>query len=153
MGGWGITWKHHRQKAGKLQGHGSRVLRWGWPDDLSHHFLRWVSIAVSSSTTVGREGFTSAYSSTAYFITKGSQGRNSRQEPAVRNWSRNHQRTGLTTLTLVSCSVCFFIQLRTTQPGLALPQWAGPFPTNHNQEDLSTGQYYEVIFSVESPSS
>lgn len=48
-------------------------------------------------------------------VTEGSQGSNSEQEHGGRNRCRDHRRT---LCCLLGCSACFFIQFRTTCPGV-----------------------------------
>ena len=75
----------------------------------------------------GEESVYSAYTSTALFITEGSQDRNSsrvgtwRQELMQRPW-----RGLLTSLHPLACSACFLLKPRTVCPGMALPMmgWA-----------------------------
>ena len=82
----------------------------------------------------------------------GSHGRNSKEEPGGRNWSRDHGTVLLTDLLLIVCSACFLIPYRIIFPGWHCPQWSAPPPPSViNQEkkcptDLPTGQFFGKSF-------
>lgn len=94
----------------------------------------------------------SVYSSSFFqvtIITEGSQNRNPRQEPGLRNWCRGLGRVLLTGLVFMTCSVCFLTLLRTM--GGTTMGWAHHI--NHQSRkyvtSLPVGQSAGGIFSIE----
>lgn len=72
-----------------------------------------------------------------------SQGRGSRQEPGSRNWSRGRVSILLTSLLLLTYSVCFLIHPRTTQ-GRHL-HWARSFHNSYpSRKCLPTCHAYRI---------
>ena len=74
---------------------------------------------------IGEKRVYLAYISTLLFITKGSQDWISSRSES-RSWCRGHGGMFLTGLLPLACSACFFIESKTTSPGMAPPQWALP---------------------------
>ena len=50
-------------------------------------------------------------------ITEGSQGKNTRQEPGSRNWSRKYREVLFTNVFHMPCSACFLRTARTSSEG------------------------------------
>ena len=67
------------------------------------------------------KGFVSSWYSGHNPITEGSWGRNSRQEPGGRNWSRDHGETLLPGLFSTACSIGFLVHPRLTCPEVSPP--------------------------------
>ncbi|EGW12674.1 hypothetical protein I79_020241 [Cricetulus griseus] len=72
-----------------------------------------------TKSNLGRKGFILPYNSQSTM--KGSQGRNSRQEPEGKYWDRGHGGVPFTGLFSMACSACFLIQCKTTCLQVAPP--------------------------------
>jgi hypothetical protein len=79
---------------------------------------------IMTKNQVGEEGLYSAYTSTLLFIIEGSQDWNSSRSGS-RSWCRGHGGMLLTGLLPLACSACFFIEPKSTSPGME-PTTMGP---------------------------
>lgn len=52
----------------------------------------------------------------------------------------------LTALLPAACSFCFLMEPKTTCPGMAPPQWAGPFPIKHYLRKCLTARSHRGLF-------
>lgn len=82
----------------------------------------------TSGPNLGRNGFISSYKSQSTFHHWGKSG----QETEGRSWCRQrHGGVLLTGVPLMTCSVCFFIEPRTSSPGKAPHTMGWAFPHDH----------------------
>lgn len=77
-----------------------------------------------TQSNLRREGFIPLHGLVS--IMKGGQGKNLRQEPGRRNWSRGHRGSLLAGLLFKACSSCLLIWPRTTRPGQHYSHGPGP---------------------------
>lgn len=77
-----------------------------------------------TQSNLRREGFIPLHGLVS--IMKGGQGKNLRQEPGHRNWSRGHRGSLLAGLLFKACSSCLLIWPRTTRPGQHYSHGPGP---------------------------
>jgi hypothetical protein len=102
---------------------------------------------------VGEERVYSAYTSTLLFILKGSQHRDPHRAGTWRQeLMQGHGGVLLTGLLPLACSVTFFIEHRTTVPGME-PSTMGPPTLDHLRKCLTAGSHggissREAPFSV-----
>lgn len=80
------------------------------------------------------------------FIINRTQGRNSRQEPGSRSWSRDHGGMMVPGLPSVACSGCFLMYPRTACPGEVPPTVGWTFPHQSLIKNMSHGLAYRSVW-------
>lgn len=80
-------------------------------------------------------------------VIKGSQGRNSGQEPESRNWNRDHRILLLLALLFMACSVCFLCTAVDHLPGVGTANSGlGCLTLIINQENVLQGCHRPVLW-------